>query len=550
MKTKILLIAGMLMAVALPGWAQTQITSGQQLLRQGKADAALVQLRQAAVSYPKDPAAWFWLGEAYLQTAKPDSALFAGEQIFELNNKLAEGYVLTAKAYLAKKNLIEAKNTLQAGFKFNKQNADLLIVRGEALLASDSTDMAIVAFTQATKAAPNNPVAYERLGDIYWKQGGTVMGIMTYEKALAVDSTQANLLHKLAKAYVAERRYTDAARSYQRLIMLDTTNQVAAFELAKLFFAAKQYGKAAPLLQNYVAAHPSSLEAWSMYVEALYLGRQYKDVPLAAHKLLELQPNSVPTLRMLAHANFEIRDFEQTIAVYQQINRLEKLEGDEFKRLGKAYQATKRDSLAAKAYEDALRAGIGGAELYGELGAIYMRARQFEQAAAWFEKRFQQDSTVTSAYVNYALCNMALEKWTLARVALYRALQLKPDYVHGHLFLARTLSQMDSLSRARKECETVIKLATASGNGYKTELAEAHGLIGFTLLLEKQYPAAVEPLKASIRFKDDNPQTHLWLAQTYALSSRAEEAIAEYKIVLKLDPKNKEARKNLALIEQ
>jgi tetratricopeptide (TPR) repeat protein len=145
---------------------------------------------------------------------------------------------------------------------------------------------------------------------------------------------------------------------------------------------------------------------------------------------------------------------------------------------------------------------------------------------------------------------MALNKWDLARIALYRALQLKPDYVQGHLFLARALSQMDSLSRARKECETVVKLAGAAGNVYKTELAEAHGLIGFTLLLEKRYLEAVEPLKASIRFKDDNPQTHLWLAQTFALSSRAAEAIAEYKIVLKLDPKNKEAKKNLALIEQ
>jgi hypothetical protein len=42
----------------------------------------------------------------------------------------------------------------------------------------------------------------------------------------------------------------------------------------------------------------------------------------------------------------------------------------------------------------------------------------------------------------------------------------------------------------------------------------------------------------------------LWLAQTFALTNRQDEAVAEYKIVLKLDPKNKEAKKNLALIEQ
>jgi tetratricopeptide (TPR) repeat protein len=548
MKPKIFFVAGMLLLAASAG-AQSQLTNAQQLLQQGKIEAALVELRQAAANFPKDHLAWFWLGEAYLQAAKTDSALFAGKRILAINDKLAEGYVLIAQAQLAQKDFAAAKNTLQAGFKFNQQNADLFRLHGEALVASDSLEKAIVAFARATKAAPKDSRAYEALGDIYMRQGGAIMAIMQYEKALALDSTQANLLHKLAKSYVGERQYNEAARAYQRLVKLDTANQVAAFELAKLYFAAKQYPKTVPLLQSYVRLHPSSLEAWSMYVESLYFGKQYQEVPEVAPKLLELQPNSTKTLRMLAHAYFELRDFEQVIATYQQVGRQEALTGEEFKRLGRSYHETKRDSLAANAYEEALRLGVSGAELYSELGAIYMRARQFDKAAAMFEKRFLRDSTVTSAYVNYALSNMALGKWELARIALYRALKLKPDYVSGHLFLARTLSQMDSLSRARKECEAVVKLA-GEGNEYKAELAEAHGLIGFTLLLEKKYPEAVEPLKISIRYKNDNPQTHLWLAQTFALTNRQDEAVAEYKIVLKLDPKNKEAKKNLALIEQ
>ncbi|MCG3118839.1 MAG: Beta-barrel assembly-enhancing protease [bacterium] len=550
MKAKIFVGAATLLCVFTSGWAQSQITKGEQLLRQGKTEAALVELRYVVAKFPKNPAAWQWLGEAYLQAAKPDSALWAGEKLVDLNEKTAEGYSVMARAYLAKKDLNAAKSTLRAGLKFNKQNADLLRWLGEALVASDSTDKAIVAFVQATKAAPHHPAAYEALGNIYRREGGTVMAMMNYEKALELDSLHADLYHKLAKMYVEERRYNDAARIYQRVIKLDTTNQAAVMELAKLFFAAKQYAKAVPLLQGYVRSAPDSLNAWIMYVDALYITRQYKEVPAVARKLLALQPNSAKTLRMLAHANFETRDYEQTIAAYQQLKRQETLAGDEFKRLGKAYLETKQDSLAANAYEEALRLGAGSAEIYGELGALYMRARNFEKAAATFEKRFLQDSMATSAYVNYALSNMALSKWELARVALYRAVELKPDYVLGHLFLARALSQMDSLARARKECETVIKLAGASGNGYKAELAEAHGLIGFAYLLEKRYADAIEPLKNSIRLKGDNPQTHLWLAQAYALSSMSEEAVAEYKIVLKLDPRNKEAKKNLALIEQ
>jgi len=70
------------------------------------------------------------------------------------------------------------------------------------------------------------------------------------------------------------------------------------------------------------------------------------------------------------------------------------------------------------------------------------------------------------------------------------------------------------------------------------------------LLLDKRYPEAIEALTASIRLIDSNAQTRLWRAQSLALSGKMEEAVAEYKVVLKLDPQNKEAKKNLTLLTQ
>jgi tetratricopeptide (TPR) repeat protein len=109
---------------------------------------------------------------------------------------------------------------------------------------------------------------------------------------------------------------------------------------------------------------------------------------------------------------------------------------------------------------------------------------------------------------------------------------------------------MDSLAQAKRMCEKVVKLAGSSPTTYKAEMAEAHGYIGFALLLDKKYPEASEALTASIRLVDNNPQTRLWRAQAYALAGKQEEAVAEYKIVLKLDSQNKEAKKNLELLTQ
>jgi tetratricopeptide (TPR) repeat protein len=232
------------------------------------------------------------------------------------------------------------------------------------------------------------------------------------------------------------------------------------------------------------------------------------------------------------------------------------LEPEDLGRLGKAYVETKRDSLAARTLEEAAQLNPDDAEVQGALGVLYMQQKQFEKAAAAFEKRFLADSTATSAYINYALSNMALGKWESARVALLRALQQKPDYLKGHLYLARCYTPIDSFAQAKRECETVVQLAaTNGGNGnngdtHKDEIAEAHSLIGFVWLLDKNYPKALEALNASIRLVNSNPQTRLWRAQTLALSGKREEAIAEYKAVLKLDPNNQTAKKDLATLTQ
>jgi tetratricopeptide (TPR) repeat protein len=550
MKRWRLLVMGVLLVQALPLFGQPQLTKGKELLQRGEINAALAELRQAVAQSPKNSVAWFWLGEAYLQAAKLDSAAFAAEKAVDLDGKGAAGYLLLSKVRLAEKNIGEALAVLRAGLKFNKQDHALLVQHGKALVAADSSDLAIVAFTKAQSVAPNDPVTYEALGDIYFRQGGNVVAIMQYEKARELDSLQANLQYKLAKTYMKERRYNEAARAYQMVVELDTTNQEAVFELAKLYFAAKWYDKATRLLPDYVRRHPESPEALAMYVEALYLSRQYKEVLVAAGKMLQAEPHSAKTLRMLAHAQYELREYAPAIATYQKLAQEEKLSGDELKRLGKAYVETKQDSLAALTLAETVRQNANAAEVYGDLGAIYMRLRQFDTAAAAFEKRFTLDSTSVSAYMNYALCNMALQKWDIARPALYRTLKLKPDYMQGHLALARTLMQMDSLQQAKKVCEKIVKLAGAASANYKSELAEAHGYIGFVLLLDKKYPEAIEALTASIRLIDNNAQTRLWRAQGLALSGKMEEAVAEYKVVLKLDPQNKEAKKNLTLLTQ
>jgi tetratricopeptide (TPR) repeat protein len=90
-----------------------------------------------------------------------------------------------------------------------------------------------------------------------------------------------------------------------------------------------------------------------------------------------------------------------------------------------------------------------------------------------------------------------------------------------------------------------VQLADTAVVKYRTELAEAHGIIGLDLLIDKRLEPALNSFNTSIRLKDNDAQTRLWRAQTYFSLNRREEAAKEYKAVLRLDPKNKTAKEDL-----
>lgn len=547
MKSKLLFLGLMLFCAGNIMAQAPQVVKAQQLLSQDKPQAAIVELRQAVTVNPKNYEAWLLLGEAYLRVNNADSALFAGRQARDLDGKNPAGYVITSRAEQAKKDFKAAYASIRSGLKSSKgNNSGLLVQQGLLHMAMDSSQQAMISFSQAKEADPKNAKAYEGLGDAYMKMGSPGMAIMQMETYIKYDSSDAELMEKLANTLKKERRYTEAARWYNRVVGLDTAKSAPLFEMGELYFKGKQYVNASRAFQVYTRRFPSDDAGWKYYMEALYLSRQYRDALTAAERVHMKEPNSPQVVQVIAHSNFETKQYDMAIASYQQLARLDTLSLDDKKRFGKAYIQVKQDSLAAPLLMEVITKDTSQYDLNSDLGGLYMRMRKWELATAAFERRFKREPNHSASYVNYGLSAMALGRFDSARVALRKVIALRTDYLPGHLYLARCLSAMDSSANAIREFETVIKLADTAVVRYKNELAESHGRIGVTYLIDKKYPQALEALNASIKHKNDNPDTRLWRAQTYALMSRTDEAKAEYRAVLKLRPNDKTAKEDLA----
>jgi tetratricopeptide (TPR) repeat protein len=182
------------------------------------------------------------------------------------------------------------------------------------------------------------------------------------------------------------------------------------------------------------------------------------------------------------------------------------------------------------------------------LANSYLTTGKYDSAIVYYNMKLKVDPSSVSTHINKAMCLIQLKNYEEARVSLLDAIQLKNDNLTSHKYLAMTYRLMDSLEAATAEYKDIIKLAEVDVDKNKNELSEAYGFFGYSDLVKKRYPSAIENLKKAINYTPDNIQYHVWLAQAYALGSRTEDAIREYKKVLQMDPRNADAKKGLKIL--
>ncbi len=545
MKRTLPFLAACLLLVGAEAPGQSKVDFANGLLKEGKVREAIGILQAQLADYSRDAKAWFSLAQAYQALHRMDSVEFAASKAVTYDDEMQDAYVLLSSAQLAQKKTSDAYASARAGIRAKKQEyPPLLIQLGQVLLAADSADAALVAFTRAREIQPDNPVVYEGLGDAYAKQGVGPLAITQYERSLEIDSLQPALWYKLANLNIKERRYTDGAHAFLRLLEQQPANDSARLELANLYYRARQFVNCAKTLKEYFGTHKNvDKEIRSMYMESLFLSRQYKEALPLAQQFLKEDPNSRLATRIVALASIDQKQYDAAVDAYTKLKTLDTLDVNDYRRLAFAYRQTKRDSLAALTLEEAIQKDSTQEALYNEAGALWMTLRQWKGAAAMFEKRIQLDTSAIAAYINYGSCVMQMEDYETAAKAFQKAIALNPQYPPAYIRLASCYFQLKQYDQGRTVAEKAVEVVDTAKVKYRLELADANRMIGLAYLLDKKWEDGVKALRESLKYKDDDAQTWLLLGQGLQNMQKNKDAYDAYVRALKIDPNNEGAKK-------
>jgi len=550
--------------------AQDFLDMGMKLLQKKDLDKAIELFQRALERTPKSAKAHFYLGEAYYQKGAMDSAEMSFSSAVKYDDEYAAAYKRLGDIFSHQKRYADAIAQYNRALKYEAKNSEFLYALGVCYLEADSVDKAIVEFTKAREANPKDAMIYVGLGDAYLKLGVVPFSIEQYKKAVEQDSTLLITHQKLARLYIEQRMGREALRELEIITRLDSTNPAPWWEAGHLLYINERYDNALPFLKKFTELKPRSSKGHLEYGKALAKSKnkRYKDaIPelLEAIKLDTARAMQIEAWRQLADSYFWTKDYGKSDSAYSKLATLDTLNVNEYEKWGLSAHFTKDTTAAIKAYKNAVRLNSTLTEVYKNVFALLSAIGERDTAIVIFKRRIEVDSkSADESYYYMGTAYYTMEEFDSARVSLQKAVAIK-DTLPYALWLARCYVALNDKARRRSAYEHVLKLAQQNNsNDHRKEIGEALGFIGMDQLLDatinNEWEKPVETLKRAIQYNPDLPSQadlHTWLGQSlmYLYFKRVKEtgdrkgndylkqdACAEFNKVLKIDPKNPNAK--------
>ena len=429
--------------------AECKIGLGKLALDKGDVSGADEFFQSALRLDKKNPDIPFLIGEAYLDSKKPDAnkAITFLMQASDMNPKEAKYLAELGDAYKAVNNNGEAMTAYERAVKLNPNNTQAYISMARIWSAAKQTDLAIEQLETARKLSPNDALVYKDLIEIYVAQRQYDKVTPLLEKYVTLTGTDVDAKVRFIKFLVFQAKDYDRAIKEGDALLKTNPEQYTLHRWLAWAYGEKQlyqesYDHSIKLFdaiekdKDNRQAYPSDYEYWAK--AAMALGKTDE----AAHiyrKYVELVPEKTAEVyALIAKKYFDERNFEQAINYYTRKDEAKPLNTAERYYVGLSQFYTDKNLEADTSFAKVLEASPEYAPGW------LMRARianRIDTAQTAFTAR-----PFYEKYLEYGYSDPEKNKKNL---------------IESHKFMAYYYVQNDSKDMAIAEYEKILKLDPA-----------------------------------------------------------------------------------------
>ncbi|MGH9403871.1 MAG: tetratricopeptide repeat protein [Terriglobia bacterium] len=326
--------------------------------------------------------------------------------------------------------------------------------QAEQAMAEKNADAAAAALEKLVRLTPNDPEVDANLGTVYYMQSRYEQAAERFQRALELNPQMPNVQPLLGICYA------ELGRPQKAITILSVAFQHPPNPGVGRLIGIELMGAYQSLNENFEALEVSEelLKRYPDDPEILYrAAHMYGDQSLEImRRLVKVAPNS-PWKRMaFAEALEGEKRYDLAIIEYRKVIASDpKMPGVHYL-LGRALVSNSPGSKEAqdealKEFQQAIGADPRNAGAAYEIGEIYRRRGQIEQATLYFSSAAKINPRLEDAQVALARALISLQKPVEALPHLRVAIQLNPQNATAHFLLAEVYkAQGDSAAYQRE----------------------------------------------------------------------------------------------------
>jgi len=279
--------------------------------------------------------------------------------------------------------------------------ADRHISAGEALVAENDLEAALVEFQAAAALAPQLAVPHSRMGAVYRRMGEYEDAIRAFVEAIRRNPFSFDDTYHLAQLYQFTNRLREAIQAYLQAVELRSADFDAQLNLGACYQRAGDFSQAADRFAKAIEIDPNRPHAYVNLGVALDAQQKYYEAIRAYKNALERDHRQPLVLVNLAQTYMNQDRLKLARLALQEAINLDSSLAAAHEALGYCLFRSRDFGAAERSYSQALSCDPKLPRAHAGLGAVYMLRYREEQTRTDFRDR-------------------ALEHW-------HRSLEIDPD---------------------------------------------------------------------------------------------------------------------------
>jgi tetratricopeptide (TPR) repeat protein len=527
---------------------------------------ALGHVRAAVAEEPQNIDRLRLAAEIYLEMEIKDTALSYARRVFEDDDEEASSALLLSRT-LIESNLSAEACVMLKKFRRNNDNVELALAHVNALVAADSTSSAELVATTARQKYPKEADAYLALGNLYfsWKPLPVFdLAVQNYNDAIAINANLVQAHFNLAICYwrmgnresddaLANEYFNKCLSEWAIVSKQDPKNARAWYEQGKIYYLAKRYPNASDALKTYRELRPLGtgeiMASWYLG-ESLYKQGMCDD----ARKHLEDAASRIDSLKpkvsiMLARCTFQAKKWSECVSSYASASAVDSLwEGMDYWKYGTALINAGDTAKSIDVMFKAAKVEPKQCKLMERFAFLLQSKKRYAASNEIYRGRLANCTDSGDAKIHVLIGNnFYADSLVDSAIASYeRALSINPKMMWGIQRLGDTYLLRGDIDKGRTMLDQVIANAatTTSADEKRYAIAAVASLNGLDIK-DKKWQSIVERSALATTIDPKSIISWLYLGIGHQGMGDKDKSRAAYQEVLKIDPNNASAKKNL-----